>query len=252
MVLFRLRRSLAGWGRIGLDLLYPPRCALCRTDLPLAADHPVCPACRRRLTADRPRCLRCGTPGTTDACTTCRRFPPPCAGLVVLGPYADELRELVLRAKRPAGDLIARGLGSLLADARRTTFDDWAIDLVVPVPMHWRRRLFRGTSSADDLARGLASCLGLPCRRLLRRRRPTRMQNELPVRERRGNVAGAFRPPWLWGARRLRGRRVLLVDDVTTTGSTLAACRDAAISAGAAAVYAAVVARADRSGDADD
>jgi len=252
MVLPRLRRGLAGWGRIGLDLLYPPRCVFCRTDLPLAAEGLACPACRRRLTADRPRCLRCGTPGTADSCATCRRFPPPCAGLVVLGSYADDLRDLVLRAKRPAGDLIARGLASLLADSQRMTFRDWAIDLVVPVPMHWRRRLMRGASSADELARGLAAGLGLPCRRLLRRRRATRMQNELPVRERRGNVAAAFGPTLAARAGRLRGRRVLLIDDVATTGSTLAACRDAAVSAGAAAVYAAVVARADRSDDAID
>jgi predicted amidophosphoribosyltransferase len=67
------------------------------------------------------------------------------------------------------------------------------------------------------------------------------MQNELPPEERRGNVAGAFR-----ASRAVAGRRLLLVDDVATTGSTLAACRNAAVSAGAAAVYAAVVARAER------
>ena len=84
------------------------------------------------------------------------------------------------------------------------------------------------------------------CSEKLLRARPTRMQNELPAEERAGNVAGAFRVRG-----RLDGRRILLVDDVTTTGSTLEACGAAAISAGAAAVYAAVVARADGGGSPD-
>jgi ComF family protein len=274
-----------------LDLVFPPRCAFCGIDLELAARQaagsemtapadgggdvavgnrlPVCDACRRSLAAPRPRCGRCGeptgwegaeedrdaTPNAAEAgCRRCRRFGPVCDGIVVLGAYADELRGLVLRAKRPSGESIAAALAALLVSRHRPRLTDWGIDLVVPVPMHWRRRLMRGTSSADEVARGVAAGLGRPRRWLLRRIRATRMQNELPVVERRGNVRGAFRcraafPP---GRRVAAGRRLLLVDDVMTTGSTLAACREAALTAGAAAVYAAVVARADRGGDGDD
>jgi predicted amidophosphoribosyltransferase len=167
--------------------------------------------------------------------------------LVVLGPYADDLRTCVLRAKRPAGDIVSAGLAALLVRGHRDRFSAWRIDVVVPVPMHWTRRALRGTSAAEELARGVARGLGLPSRRLLRRWQATRMQNELPVGERRGNVRGAFR-----ASARVAGLRLLLVDDVTTTGATLAACRQAAISAGAAAVYAAVVARADRGDQGDD
>jgi predicted amidophosphoribosyltransferase len=108
--------------------------------------------------------------------------------------------------------------------------------------MHWLRRSIRGTSAADELASRIALLLGLPSSRVLTRRRATRMQNELPIQDRPLNVQGAFR-----GRRRLDGERILLVDDVVTTGATLSACCQALMAAGAASVDVAVVARADRS-----
>ena len=115
--------------------------------------------------------------------------------------------------------------------------------------MHWLRRSVRGTSAADEIARSLAARLRLPCRPLLQRWRATAMQNELPFEERRGNVRAAFR-----AGRGARGARVLVVDDVVTTGGTLAECRRVLGAAGATAVFATAVARAERSedGGADD
>jgi len=238
-----LRRNAARWAARGFDLLCPPRCGLCGADVDAAAGgrpSAVCRSCEPALVADRLRCLGCGAAGSPEGCGRCRPRTRPCDGVAVLGSYADELREAVLRAKRPTGAPVAAALASLLVRRHRETFRTWEVDAVVPVPMHWLRRSVRGASAADELARGIAAGLGLPCRRWIVRRRATRMQNELPPPERRGNVAGAFH-----GSRRVRGRRLLLVDDVATTGSTLAACRQAAVSAGAAAVYAAVGARAE-------
>lgn len=258
------RRGASGWARHGLDLLYPPRCSVCDME-PTPCDRSasgsgalVCDACRRLLSGDRPRCIRCAAPlpatpvadpleagGVSTRCDRCaRRAGGPLEGLVVLGAYDASLREQVLRTKRPAGRLVAAGLARLLVDRHRDVLHGWAVDLVVPIPMHWLRRCLRGTSAADEMARWVGAGLGLPWAAALRRRRATRMQNELPWEERRANVHGAFR-----AGRHVAGRRLLLVDDVTTTGSTLLASAAAASAAGAAAVYAAVVARADRDED---
>lgn len=243
------------WAGHGLDLLYPPRCPLCGAEprgtepgrASLAAP-PVCAGCTARLTHDRPRCGLCAAPVSAPAepagCPRCRRGRD-LDGLAVVGGYEGDLRALVLEAKRPAGRLVAGGLAAVLVGRHRDRILGWGVDLVVPVPMHWLRRSLRGMSAADELAQGVAAGLALPWAAALRRRRATRMQNELPWGERRGNVRGAF-----VARRTVAGRRLLLVDDVTTTGATLAACGAAATAAGAAAVYAAVVARADGDGEA--
>ena len=232
-----------------LDLLCPPRCGFCGADV--AEGRPggglSCEPCAAAFSRDVTRCGLCGEPAEGDGgCRRCRGRRRDWDGLAVLSSYGDDVREQVLRAKRPAGEAVAAALAGLLVRKHRESFADWRIDVVAPVPMHWRRRLARGTSAADQLAAAVARGLGLPMRRLLRRRRATPMQNELPFEDRRGNVRAAFR-----ATRRVAGLRVLLVDDVATTGATLAECRGTLVEAGAAAVSAAVIARADRGSGTD-
>lgn len=238
-----LGRSAGRLAGQGLDLVCPPRCVFCRADVPEPARGPavVCDGCARRFASDVSRCLACGAPASSAA--DCRRCHGRCRdwdGIAVLSAYADDLRSAVLAAKRPGGEILAAGLAALLARKHAEQIAAWGIDLLVPVPMHWTRRIRRGTSAADGLARGMAAALSLPRRAALVRTRATPMQNELEPVARRANVRDAFRASAV-----AAGRRVLVVDDVTTTGGTLAACRAALVAAGAAAVYAAAVARAD-------
>lgn len=225
------------WLGAGLELLCPAQCPLCGVETGGAA---ACGGCRRLLDAEPHRCLRCGA---TGGCRGCRRIAD---GIVLLGGYADGLRLAVLRGKRPSGEPTVAALGRLLVERHRDTLAAWRIDVVVPVPMHWTRRCLRGTNAAVGLADAVAAALGVPRRAVLRRVRATEMQNRLPAEGRPANVRGAV------SSRAVTGARVLVVDDVTTTGATLAECRRTLVAAGAAAVYAAAVARADRGGDADD
>ena len=129
-------------------------------------------------------------------------------------------------------------------DERATETAPW--DLVVPVPLHWRRRLARGFNQAERIARPLAACLGVAYGSALRRRRATRAQARLGRAERLANPAGAFavrHSPFPGRRLRLDGARVLLVDDVATTGATLEAAARALRVAGAESVTAVAVAR---------
>ena len=247
-----LRGPAARWLAPGIDLLYPPQCGICRREPPVSAGTGppawpaagVCAECTRELAVDVSRCPRCGTPGTGDGCRRCARAGPPWRSITILTSYGGPVRDAVLRAKRPAGTRVAAGLAALLVQRHGARLVAAGHDGVVPVPMHWLRRALRGCSAADDLAIGIAAATGRRVRRVLVRRRATRMQNELPVGDRPANVRDAF------GCRHgLGGAKLLLVDDVVTTGATLAACCRALVAAGAAVVDVAVVASADSSVD---
>ena len=156
------------------------------------------------------------------------------------GFYQGKLRELIHLYKYGKVRTLARPLGDLLLQALPR---DEAFDCITPVPLHWRKRWQRGFNQADLLARRVAAAAGMPRSRLLRRLRFTASQASLSHTNRRRNVTAAF------GCRRperVAGRRILLIDDVMTTGSTAAACALALKRAGAARVALLTLARADR------
>ncbi|WP_437304989.1 ComF family protein [Sorangium sp. So ce388] len=228
VVVAAVRALAAAAGRA----LSPPSCAGC--DEPIADDAVLC--------AD---CARTALPYTER--------PPPGAigvraadaGLVAFAPFAGALAEGIRRFKYSDRPDLARPLGRLLLCAARDA--GVRADVVVPVPLHPRRLAERGYNQAALLAAHVADGLAASfAPRALRRVRSTAQQAQLSRDLRLLNVAGAFR---VRAPERVERRRVALIDDVATTGATLAACRDALLGAGAASVTYLVVAAAESGAD---
>jgi ComF family protein len=227
-----------------LDLLFPPRCAVCGR-----RGAPLCTACLATVRVlDAQRCARCDAPlpPTEEAlagrCAACQAEPPGAlAGLRVAARYEDTLRLAIIEFKFHRIRRLAEPLGDLLAEVSFPLLP--MVDLIAPVPLHPTRRRERGFNQAELLARRCGRRLGRPMRvDLLARLRATPSQVRLTTAERHANMRDAFaaRPG---AAAIVAGRRVLLVDDVCTSGATLKAAASALREAGAAAVWGAAVAR---------
>jgi ComF family protein len=243
------RRAAGLVGGMGRCLL-PPHCVVCGRSLGRWAC--LCGGCRGELSLIGERaCPRCGRPvgphlPVGSDCVECRRLPlARVAAVAAAGTYEGGLREMVLRFKSRQRRDLTRTLADLVAGRLRARPWGAAVEVVVPVPLHWRRRWARGFNQAAALAAGLGATLGHPVApRALRRVRWTPSQVGLSVAERVRNVAGTVR---LVGRARIEGATVLLVDDVMTTGATLSECARVLRRGGARLVYGAVVAVRHRS-----
>jgi len=181
-------------------------------------------------------------------CALCRLGLRGFDAVYSYGSYEGTLRQLVHLFKYDGMRPLARPLGRYLVEAlpREAHFD-----LIVPLPLHWLKQWQRGFNQADLLAREVGRKWGVPVRNVMRRRRATSPQAGLTNAKRRANVRGAFRLAGA-GGRRLEGMRVLLVDDVVTTGATASACARILKRAGAAHVALLALARTDRRTAVDD
>jgi ComF family protein len=227
-----------------LDLLFPPLCAVCgRRGAPLCAN---CLATVRP--PDAQRCARCNAalPAAQDAlagrCAACQAEPPGAlAGVRVAARYEDTIRLAIIELKLHRERRLADPLGDLLAEVAYPLLP--VVDLVAPVPLHPTRQRERGFNQAELLAWRCGRRLGRPVRAdLLARVRATPSQLRLSTAERHANMHNAFAAT-PGAAARVAGRTVLLVDDVCTSGATLAAAAEALHAAGTAAVWGVAVAR---------
>jgi ComF family protein len=229
-------------------LLFPPRCVACHTDLAHSATQMLCEVCTETIAPQNWQgCRRCGAFFAESAgdscCALCRGQRLHFDTVVPLGRYEGQLRNLVLRMKSLGNQVYATALGKLLTTRRHTELLALEADMVVPVPMHWRRRLWRGLNNSESVARLLARQLGVPVQeRLVRRHRHTLPQAGLRGLQRLHNVRGAF--SWR-GKRSLAGARIIIVDDILTTGATCSEVAKVLKSHGASFAAAVVVARAD-------
>ena len=229
-----LRRLAGGL----LDAAFPSRCVGCHAEGP-----PLCVACRPALDVRRtaPAGVPIGLPGT---------IPAPLLQLEWCAPFRGIVRDALHRLKYSGEQRLADPMGAAIA--RRWSLVGVGADLVTHVPVHGDRARARGYDQAELIARSAARHLGLPFAPLLERRRATIAQFDLDRVDRASNVQGAFGVRANAAARvgdpgdaarPLDGRWILLIDDVTTTGATLAACAEALEAAGAAAISAITVAR---------
>ncbi|WP_428572723.1 phosphoribosyltransferase family protein [Ramlibacter sp.] len=227
---------LGGWLSRGLALA-PSRCGVCGA----WPDEPVCGECTDRFAAPRSRCLRCAlpVPGGVEVCGACIIEPPPLDACHAAVDYAYPWSELVTRYKFGGEPGLASALAKL---AQRPDLADAVAraDLLLPMPLSRERLAERGFNQALQLARTLAA----PKVRAdwLLRLRHTAPQTALGRPQREANVRGAFALDPL-RAPQVRGKAVLLVDDVMTSGASLHAAARAVRGGGAVRVSALVIAR---------
>lgn len=229
-----------------LEAVFPPRCVCCDVDLD-AWLQVLCEACSDTVEPIRePICQRCGLPFEVElsgprSCGACLSNPPAFELARASSRYGGALEAALQRFKFEGLRRLAMPLAALLCSPMPAGLAEREFDLVAPIPLGLGRLRERGYDQAWLLARELAKLLGVEARpRALRRLRETPPQSTLSAAARRSNVNGAFGP----GALKVEGRRVLLVDDVITTGATIASAASVLRRAGAAEVCVLAVARA--------
>ena len=246
------RRPLAGmWAAarkacaIALGAALPPLCPACRE--PLAEPRGLCAACWSKLSfITRPYCARLGIPFSYDPGPGLLSLeaiadPPAYARARAALRYDDVARTLVHAFKYGDRLDLAPTLGGWMATAGRELTD--GSDALVPVPLHWRRLWTRRFNQSAALASAIGSASGRPVLyEALKRVKATPQQVGLSRSERAQNVQGAFRVSDA-GKAQVRGRRLILVDDVLTSGATVDACARSLLRAGAASVDVLVLAR---------
>jgi competence protein ComFC len=211
-----------------LDLVFPPHCQGCR-----APGAWFCPRCVALLrTFQPPLCERCGRE-TADACASCQAHPLPASllGLRAVAQFDGPLRRAIHALKYEQVTVLAEPFGLLLTDYLAA--HPLPITLIVPVPLHAEREVERGYNQSKLLASVVSRASAIPMDAgAIVRARNTLPQVGLAEKARRTNLVGAFVCP-----RPLNGQRVLVVDDVSTTGATMSECALALSAAGAHSVW---------------
>jgi ComF family protein len=232
-----------------LNLLFPDDCRVCEQPLHEVSRIPVCSRCLKEPQPLRAEfyCVTCRTPfvnpfplDEAGQCALCRLGLNGYDEVYSYGAYEGTLRKLIHLFKFDGVRPLQRVFGGWLTLVLPR---DQRFDAIVPMPLHWRRRWQRGFNQSELLAQEIARRWNVPVRKLVRRARATPPQAGLTSAQRRKNVQGAFKAA---GKTRLDGMRILLVDDVLTTGATAGACARVLKRAGAAHVSLLALARRDR------
>ena len=207
-----------------LDLLFPPRCVFCGEVI--APGRQVCKACAREIVpVPTVRRMNLSKSGKNIPC-------------VVLYPYAGKVRDSVIRFKFGGEKSYAGFYSERMVSHIAKLCPETAFDWVVPVPISAQREKQRGYNQSKLIARKIAAAMNIRCSECLEKTRDNPEQHKLNKTERRKNVAGAYQVSGSEAA----GRKILLVDDIVTTGATLSECAETLYRSGADSVVCTAVA----------
>jgi len=228
-----------------LNLILPHRCLICGATG--VEDSQLCPSCWGQISfLQPPWCQCCGWPfpydmPDTTLCGYCARNLPPFTTARAVMTYDENSRPLLLKLKHGDGTYLAPTLSAWMARIGKDILDN--TDMIIPVPLHWRRLLVRRYNQAALLAKVIAETTHIPMvLRVLRRRRATPSQGHYSREQRHLNVRHAFHIPSKYHTT-LACKRIVLVDDVFTTGATVTECAKTLLSAGASRVDVLILAR---------
>jgi len=239
--------SLIEWLNAGLSFCYPETCQTCGTARATPKEGFVCAVCRAETKwIEPPFCERCGRPfegAITNAftCAHCQELEPHFSFARAAVSARDKIRDIIHRYKYQRALWFEPFLAELLIRAASPQLAGRHWDWIVPVPLHPSKQREREFNQAERLASRLSAATGIPTnKRLVQRIVATRTQTQLSRKERLENVRRAFA---MRGRQRLQGERIVLVDDVFTTGATTSACAGVLRAAGAGEVCVWTVAR---------
>lgn len=238
---------LSWWQGSLAELIYPRVCSFCDGTDPISPDFCICDSCAEAIQEiAEPLCEICGLPvpglrdGGARSCGRCLSNPPAFGRARYGLRYKGAVRDAVVRFKYAGFLYVGRTLSELFVQAFERHFDRGEFDLIIPVPVHGKRLIRRGFNQSVILAERLSFRTTIPLDRVsLRKTKDTIPQVGLPKKRRTENLRNSFgisRPE------RIRGRRILLIDDVATTGSTIAEASRALIRGKASRVDALVLA----------
>ena len=235
-----------------LNCLYPPRCRFCKRCLP-RQDETFCAGCHAKIRlVSHPLCKTCGRPfldigGEDHECSTCIARAPYFLQARAWACYPREdpeghpLLEVLQQFKYGRKVALGKPLGRLMAKSGYAHFHNLDLDSIIPVPLHPRRLRWRGFNQSVILAREVGRMWGVPIDPfVLLRTKETLPQTQLPEEERRRNVRQAFTVD---PTKSLKGKSLLVLDDVYTSGATVNECSRTLVRAGAKKVYVFTLAR---------
>ena len=243
-----LRRLFARSAKLVELAFFPSFCKVCRALLEAPGEKILCRSCLDKIQAHRSSyCLCCGRffegAGEPHLCLSCLNERPSFSVHRSGGLYRGELKDIILLFKYRGDEILGKPLGRFLFESLKGEESLWwGVDAIVPVPLHPKRKRERGFNQAKILAKELSRLKGVPLEDLvLRKMKYVPPQTSLEREERAKNVRGVYA---VLKSGKIRGKTLLLVDDVYTTGSTLKECSQELLKAGAKEVRAITVAQA--------